>query len=599
MSVDPKKPVVLKNRTNYFVPSISRVRVRFSSSDTYQAFNAKCEGYESRLYWEFKRSQDLGGKTFFYTLTYNDKNIPSFEGQPCFDYDHLRHFLNGGFKKMLLRRFGTNMRYFVGAELGDGKGSRGVHNNPHYHILFFLRPDESGKYPYIPISRWLFRHYVRLYWQGFDQDIDLREGSFHSFKDAFLGIAKEGSLHLGEVLDFRAISYVSKYVTKDVELVKHEATIEKNFRCKYNKEFRYSYDSYVRFLHSFIYDNFNIPTSASHTDWTLNERQLAYHLEPEFCKRCKAINDFNQAWIPDFVKEVIKHYNLQKDYDDFCTARVDELVKVQINLFRNRYSNKCRISQNVGDYALEHLSDVDNPTIQVPDKNRGFKERPLNLYYYRKLFTEIYSDVGGHKVRILNSRGIAYKCSRLESSIFKTAENARCNVSAVTGKPELFASMLGSSVNTEVSMTYDMFMDKLSKFDDNERNEFYRRYGLYKLVYEDRFVKIQPGRDLCDYDFPPIDCLEDYRRFLTPTAPLVHRYEFGVSDFLENTPENCVPYYSHPYFLRYYSLFLVLDLLADYFFVQADNQNEKTAREIKDSRRFHTKLRLRSTLINL
>lgn len=75
----------------------------------------------------------------------------------------MRDLLTGGFRKQLLRKFGTTFKYFIGAELGDGKGERGMHNNPHYHALFFLEDAHNPKYPYIKILPEQFRHLVRMY----------------------------------------------------------------------------------------------------------------------------------------------------------------------------------------------------------------------------------------------------------------------------------------------------------------------------------------------------------------------------------------------------------------------------------------------------
>ncbi len=64
---------------------------------------------------------------------------------------------------MLLRKYGTTFKYFVGAQLGDGKGERGFHNNPHYHVLFFLENANNDKFPYKKIDPKDFRHLVRMY----------------------------------------------------------------------------------------------------------------------------------------------------------------------------------------------------------------------------------------------------------------------------------------------------------------------------------------------------------------------------------------------------------------------------------------------------
>ena len=161
--LNKKKSITLRNRTNYFNPDTTRVKVHFSSPDSYQSRQQKIEGYENRLYWQFKYCDEHNGQTFFYTLTYNDKSIPNAYGFHCFDYEHLRDLLTGGLRKQLLRKYGTKFKYFIGAELGDGKGSRGMHNNPHYHVLFFLESADNPKHPYKVISPKDFRHFIRMY----------------------------------------------------------------------------------------------------------------------------------------------------------------------------------------------------------------------------------------------------------------------------------------------------------------------------------------------------------------------------------------------------------------------------------------------------
>lgn len=152
MKVNEKKSIRLKNNTKHFNPHICRTHNRFASPVSYQSRSIKIEGYETRLYWQYRYCDEHSGQTFFYTLTYNDNAIPTYMGQNCFDYEDLRDLLTGGFRKYLLRHYGTTFKYFIGAELGDGKGERGMHNNPHYHVLFFLEPADNPRYPYEKIS---------------------------------------------------------------------------------------------------------------------------------------------------------------------------------------------------------------------------------------------------------------------------------------------------------------------------------------------------------------------------------------------------------------------------------------------------------------
>ena len=65
---NPKKPIKLPNRTKYFDPSKDRTHVQFMNPSTYQSREIKKEGYETRLYYEYKYCADNDGQTFFYTL---------------------------------------------------------------------------------------------------------------------------------------------------------------------------------------------------------------------------------------------------------------------------------------------------------------------------------------------------------------------------------------------------------------------------------------------------------------------------------------------------------------------------------------------------
>ena len=270
MPTETKKPLKLLTNTNYFDPEVCKNCNTFANPHTYQSRQCKIEGYETRLYWQFRYCDEHDGQTFFFTLTYNDAHMPKFYGENCFDYEDLRDLLTGGFRKQLLRKYGTAFKYFVGAELGDGKGERGLANNPHYHVLFFLEDAHNHRYPYKKISPKDFRHLVRLYWQGFDEDTD----GYHDYRTARYGIAREGE-NEGLVTDFRACMYCAKYVTKDVRLVKREPEV---FHCLWEDLYAQYLDSeecYKAFFHEFIKENYYDPELF---DEPQNDRAIAKHL---------------------------------------------------------------------------------------------------------------------------------------------------------------------------------------------------------------------------------------------------------------------------------------------------------------------------------
>lgn len=260
--------------------------------------------------------------------------------------------------------------------------------------------------------------------------------------------------------------------------------------------------------------------------------------------------------------------------------------------YRNRYCNKCRISQGVGDYALTYMDKL-NPTIKIPSK-KGFKCRPIGMYYYRKLFMDVVKDKRtGMNIYVLNEDGIKYKLNRLPKLIEKMAAKASANYDLLNA--DLFEKMRESDVNVDVSFHYDDFLRKMDELLLNDDlKTIFKKYAEYKLVYEDRFfpfVYIGSGDERA---FPNIDVLGDYERFLFPSFYSVPRNDLRLECFLENPPENYMAYYEHPYFLRYISVFAVFDLLTDYFFIQGDDKKQADAEKVAETKRFHSREQLKS-----
>lgn len=587
MTVNVKKPIRIKNNTKYFNPCTSKSRVTFSSPDSYQQRRIKIEGYETRLYWQFRYCEEHDGQTFFYTLTYNDEHLPKMYGLNCFDYEDLRDLLTGGFRKQLLRKYGTTFKYFIGAELGDGKGTRGMHNNPHYHILFFLEDAKNERFPYVKITPDEFRHLVRLYWQGFDEDTD----GMQDYRTAKYGIAREGE-NVGKVTDFRAVSYCAKYVCKDAYLKRGESIVEKKVRFLTKKSYKRSMKSFEDFFDEWIVPNYNIPLNPKCTEWAYDNEELVKRFIPNFFDFEDELGiphdtfGFKSSFTMQFI---LLNPSLWEKYYKFVRDKVDEKVHLALNEYRNRYCNKCRISHGVGDYALEHIGDDLNPTFQVPSK-KGFKNRPISMYYYRKLYTKVIIDKVGSPIRVLNDLGIQYKLSKLDEQIKKKAEQARNNLGIILGDRNLFEKMRESDINTEVRYHFDNFLKRwtyLLEENNNDLENILQRYGEYKTVYEDRFFPFECDGHGVGSGFPDINITEDYARFLVPSIYSVRRSDLRLSALLESDTPNYMPYKEHPYFLRYIGIFNVFDMCADYFFVQGDDKAQREAEDIAATKRFH------------
>lgn len=187
-----------------------------------------------------------------------------------------------------------------------------------------------------------------------------------------------------------------------------------------------------------------------------------------------------------------------------------------------------------------------------------------------------------------------YKLNRLQSQIDKKKEQTENNLRLILTCPDLFDKMRQSDVNTDVFYTYSEFFHELDYLlNEHSLEDIYERYAIYKLVYEDRFFPYQIQRDDSVDAFPVIDVTGDYGRFLVPSYYSVSRSDLRLDTFLQDVDKDCLPYISHPYFLRFVGVFRVFDLLSDYLFVQSDNKRQSEAEEIAATKRFHTQRRLK------
>lgn len=603
LQVNPKKPITLRNRTNYFDPSRTRVKNTFSSPSSYQNRQMKIEGYETRLYWQFRYCEENDGQVFFYTLTYNDNNLPNHYGVNCFDYNDLTDLVfEGAFRKQLLRQYGTKMKYFVGAELGDGKGSRGMHNNPHYHVLFFLENANNDRFPYVKISPEDFRHLVREMWQGFDQDTD----GMHDYRDAKKGIAREGE-NCGKVTDYRACMYCAKYVCKDVKLVMAEDKVRKYSKMKHRKALCNPEKENMtmanamcrKFFHEVLMKKWRTLTG----DYKLlmddnlkswKPSQVITYLCPDlgFATFLADLDEKCFRWY-DTVQAIVKSLHCWSVYTDFRRVYMEDLVRQDVNTWRNFYTNKVRCSQGIGSYALKFIDPM-NPTVQVASK-KGFKNRPLPMYYYRKLYMKVVKDPKGQNLYILNDLGKEYKLYRLSKQIDKLKDKAS-NYAQLCLNKDFYEKVRKSDCNTTNFMSFSGFLKKWNYLlNDNEitLEKVFERYAEYKLVYENRFFQYQYNGSSNIGDMPALCLVADYARFLVPSYYTADYNSGCLYKFIENPTEGWLPYSQHPYFLRYIGFFAVLDSVADYLFVQTDDKNQKDAEERANTRRFHKQRELK------
>lgn len=202
-------PLTLRNGSNYFNPLFDRFLLQVPCG--------KCDGcvLQMRDDWAIRSSfqvdyfKKIGGNTIFVTLTYSNKNLPNFNqleitkdiDQPCFNYNHIRTYVES-LRKKFLRANGElarNISYLCVSEFG-AKTKR-----PHYHVLFHLPAgiDPLGFYD----------ECVNLWSYGFVfPDMYYRDSN----GKALFKIGRETLLNNLLVKSENCCCYVSKYVSKDM-----------------------------------------------------------------------------------------------------------------------------------------------------------------------------------------------------------------------------------------------------------------------------------------------------------------------------------------------------------------------------------------------
>lgn len=482
----------ITNRTNHFKVG-DRVYQDVLLPGTHRYIRTKTQAYETRLYYEFTYTTALKGFTAFLTLTYNNRMLPRYQGIPCFDVEDLRWLLHGKFYDRI-RSLGWTFKYFVSCELGEGKGVRGYRQNPHYHVLLFLRPYEKSKVKVQNISANDIYNLVTYYWHGVN-----KRGDLLSNKKSNYGIVRAGKFGV-EVNSYRPLQYCAKYVCKDIRMYDLEARVRSQLEKNLVNEFSSDPCNYSDYMAYCGTDVFTLPVNFS--------------CDPDFRTYCAT----------HLIKDELDH---------------------RMRLFRNRYSDKVRVSHGVGISGLDSIDPMD-PSLMFPDKKKIFVRRPISLFYYRKLYNDIVKDEKGNNRYILNSTGIKYKSSILDKSIYRHFCDTR--------------QLLNLVLNSKDRLPF--VSDDILNVPDN----ILLKYSIYSIVYKYRFYVDSSNTP------PDINIHSDYLSFLAPSIGGNSYFEKACYFIKEHGYPYMHWYYQHPFFSEYSELFDYLDSLADYIDKENDDK---------------------------
>ena len=99
------KYLKVNNKTEFTNPLFTRSKTTILNPLLYCIQECKHKSYFIRSYYHYLDIIDKGGQVFFVTATFSNENLSYFYGVPCFDYNRMRKFLNGGFRKFVQRHF--------------------------------------------------------------------------------------------------------------------------------------------------------------------------------------------------------------------------------------------------------------------------------------------------------------------------------------------------------------------------------------------------------------------------------------------------------------------------------------------------------------
>lgn len=174
-------PKIIKNPRKHFIPYVDKEYLAVPCGHCKECRDRKRSDLFVLAYYEHLSAIAKGGFTQFFTLTYDDDNLPRHGYRPCFSREDVQKY----FKRVVTsckREFGKDfkIRRLVTCEYGT------QNRRPHYHFLVYVQQS---------CNHFKFRQILKKSWQfGFSF------GSWDNF---------------GEVNRASGIRYVTKYVAKD------------------------------------------------------------------------------------------------------------------------------------------------------------------------------------------------------------------------------------------------------------------------------------------------------------------------------------------------------------------------------------------------
>lgn len=512
--------MIVKFATHY-PHECQRDSIQIADPSLYTSQLSRQRGYAMRAIYEFKYNQLMNGICFFLTFTFNDNSVFEIynniedETQNYCNNTSFRLFLVNYLYKQVERKFNCTFKYFCTGELGEGKGARGYANNPHFHVIFYLYPKDTGTA--LPTEK-QFLDLVRSYWQHSDPNVT-------DPKQYRYGIVSTPTNHTSILQNEDAIMYVAKYVTKDAAFIRKRQSLR-------------------NFIKGYL-----LAYSNTHS---LNAQRHDISYLPHFHKY-----DFNKP-----IKNIQNIYSYIQALRSTFNLDIETLTDIALKRLSNYLLPKVMLSQGLGLYAESFVTDWTNP--KLPYKTgKGIKYFPVPLYIYRKHFYEVeYNSVtdeyGGKKVISHYKHNANYRSIFCDYNVFRTRFLNFCTNLQTQIRPYLHVNPQNIADSLEkLRIISTPFRPALVYFKDFSSITYddIIMYHAYYFIYF--------GRQL-DTTFIPLE--------MKSAQELLPRFHCDlvlceISSYnAKFTPElHSLKKIRNNYFERYFNKFTLINLLLTYF----------------------------------
>ena len=340
-----------------------------------------------RAYYHWLKYQRLHGKVIFATLTYSNRSLPMVhDGKynfSCFSKKDIDRFLNS-FRQHFKRKFhiGENgsvgIDYLVCCEYGSQNTFR-----PHYHILLFIPDCDHISVPYI-------KKIVNKIWF-----VDQHKGWIIWSKEI-----KGGAL----VSSHKAIQYVSKYVTKDLDFYGKQDIMDylsfegNKEKIKHNLPHHWQSKGFGSYLADFVMsspDRDDLIADGVHLPCETYRYKLPRYIVNKLLTR-NVITDFVLRTTPS-GSPVYRQVRLMSNFG--YNYRVSRFVED----FRKRYEKLSLDTSNLG---------LSKYFTNLLDLNSYMNELGLNYFNdwdFVKLEKHLLSHLNGHTVYDLAAYDLVYR----------------------------------------------------------------------------------------------------------------------------------------------------------------------------------------------